>query len=74
MLWPLRNLNERSYLYSTLKAFKSQEHFALYLNYCKALFEKKGDRKGLGYIIKSVTYINTSHNKKFPKWGKIGIF
>ncbi len=35
---------------------------------------KKGIEIGLGYIIKSVTYINKSHNKKFPKWGKIGIF
>jgi len=41
MLCPLRNLNERFHPYFTLKAFKSQEHFALYLNYCKALFEKK---------------------------------
>jgi len=67
MLCPLRNLNERFHPYFTLKAFKSQEHFAVYLNYCKALFEKKGDRKGLGYTIKSVTYINKGHNKKFPK-------
>ncbi len=27
-----------------------------------------------GYTIKSVTYINKGHNKKFPKWGKIGVF
>ncbi len=31
-----------------------------------------GDKRG--YTIKSVTYINKGHNKKFPKWGKIGVF
>jgi len=35
---------------------------------------KKGDRKGLGFAVKSVTYINKSHNKNFPKWGEIGGF
>ncbi len=34
---------------------------------------KAGGEK-LGYTIKSVTYINKGHNKKFPKWGKIGVF
>jgi regulatory protein YycH of two-component signal transduction system YycFG len=34
----------------------------------------KGVRKGLGFSVKPVTYINKSHNKNFPKWGKIGGF